>query len=85
MYLRAIAASFQSEDCAEGLPPVTAASHRPVQSRPPPPSTPLVSHEDDELRMILELSKKEQEDAERRIREEEEELQKILELSLKEK
>ncbi|KAK2177813.1 hypothetical protein NP493_577g01045 [Ridgeia piscesae] len=43
------------------------------------------SHEEEQLRLALELSQKYQEEAEKRRQEEEEELQKILALSLMEK
>ncbi|GFO07626.1 ankyrin repeat domain-containing protein 13b [Plakobranchus ocellatus] len=49
------------------------------------PTRPLPAPKDDDLQMVLELSRQEQEEEEKRRKQEEEELQKILELSLLEK
>ncbi|XP_064620295.1 ankyrin repeat domain-containing protein 13D-like [Lineus longissimus] len=49
------------------------------------PSPQYESYEDEQLRLVMELSRKEETDRERRAREEEEELEMIIQLSLKEK
>ncbi|CAG5135373.1 unnamed protein product [Candidula unifasciata] len=79
MLQRAIAASLQSRTAADGStePP-------PISQRPRMP-LPVRLAEDEDLQLVLELSKKEQEEEEQRRKQEEEELQKILELSLMEK
>lgn len=76
--LRAIAASLQPGMSAK-------LANTPALNPRPPMPLPIDSREDDDIRMVLELSRQEQEEDERRRKQEEEELQKILELSLMEK
>ncbi|RUS84808.1 hypothetical protein EGW08_007423 [Elysia chlorotica] len=77
MLQRAIAASLGNGEEAAALEASGPPSSRPAQPLPAP--------KDDDLQMILELSRQEQQEEERRRKQEEEELQKILELSLLEK
>ena len=76
---RAIAASLRYGEEAGAPETVDVPSSGPPQ-RPLPPNP-----RDDDLQMVLELSRQEQEAEEKRRKQEEEELQKILELSLLEK
>ncbi|BFZ19103.1 hypothetical protein BsWGS_22142 [Bradybaena similaris] len=79
MLQRAIAASLQSRTATNNSTTEVAISQRPRMPLP------IRAAEDEDLQLVLELSKKEQQEEEQRRKQEEEELQQILQLSLMDK